>query len=240
MQNANLEFRKIPSLYFLYEVNEDGTVVRNVKSKKQLRIFLGDWGYYQVQVNIKNRVHKKTVHSLVAECWLGPRPDGLEIDHIDRNRFNNHYSNLRYADRSTQMKNRNYDQIWDTICANLDRQPIAVSLGEHEFSSMREAARWLSERYGKPWKHYLDQLARSYNRVGGFDVTYSDGRQTMTPQYPAKKLSLKCGDEVLHFDSKKAASEFLSEKYNLPYTTVSWKLTRNRKHVYDYDVIYGM
>lgn len=240
MQKANLEFRKVPSLYFLYEVNEDGTVVRNVKSKKQLRIFLGDWGYYQVQFNIKKHILKRTVHSLVAECWLGPRPEGLEIDHIDRNRFNNHYSNLRYADRSTQMKNRNYKQFADTIYSNLGREPIPVKLGEFEFGSMREAAQWLSERYDKPWKHYLDQLARSYNQVGGFAVTYSDGRQTITPQYPAKSLSLKSGDEVLFFDSKKAAGEFLSAKYGLPYTTVAWKLTRNRKHVYDYDVIYGM
>lgn len=240
MQKANLEFRKIPSLYFLYEVNEDGTVVRNVKSKKHLRIFLGEWGYYQVQFNIKKHVKKRTVHSLVAECWLGPRPEGLEIDHIDRNRFNNHYSNLRYADRSMQMKNRNYERFIETMYVNLDREPVAVKLGEQDFPSMREAARWLSERYGKPWKHYLDQLARSYNQVGGYTVTYSDGRQTMTPKYPAKPLSLQSGDEVLFFDSKKAAGEFLSQHYNLPYTTVAWKLTRNRKHVYDYDVTYGM
>ena len=240
MQNANLEFRKVPSLFYLYEVNENGTVVRNVKSKKHLRIFLGDWGYYQVQLNIKKHVYKRTVHSLVAECWIGPRPEGLEIDHIDRNRFNNHYSNLRYADRSTQMKNRNYDQFMDVLWANLDKQPVPVSLDDHEFSSMREAARWLEERYGKSWKHYLDQLVRGYDKVGGFTVTYSDGRKTMTPQYPAKPLSLIRGDEVLFFDSKKAAGEYLSKIYDLPYTTVQWKLIRNRKHVYDYDVKYGM
>ena len=33
-ENANLEFRKIPSLLFLYEVNSNGTVIRNVKSKR--------------------------------------------------------------------------------------------------------------------------------------------------------------------------------------------------------------
>lgn len=31
VNKPNLEFRKIPSLQFLYEVNENGTVIRNVK-----------------------------------------------------------------------------------------------------------------------------------------------------------------------------------------------------------------
>ena len=40
--NANLEFRKIPSLKYLYEVNENGAVFRNVKSKKQCQIRLDE------------------------------------------------------------------------------------------------------------------------------------------------------------------------------------------------------
>lgn len=40
MNNSNLEFRKIPSLDFLYEVNSNGTILRNVKSKKQSKIVL--------------------------------------------------------------------------------------------------------------------------------------------------------------------------------------------------------
>ena len=38
--NSNLEFRKIKSLDFLYEINENGTIFRNVKSKKQNKIKL--------------------------------------------------------------------------------------------------------------------------------------------------------------------------------------------------------
>ena len=36
--NANLEFRKIKSLNFLYEVNSNGTILRNVKSKRHTKI----------------------------------------------------------------------------------------------------------------------------------------------------------------------------------------------------------
>ena len=38
--HINREFRKIKSLQFLYEVNDDGTILRNVKSKKHIKIIL--------------------------------------------------------------------------------------------------------------------------------------------------------------------------------------------------------
>ena len=52
--NSNLEFRKIKSLKYLYEINSNGTILRNVKSKKQLKIKLdmhhSDKGYYKARI----------------------------------------------------------------------------------------------------------------------------------------------------------------------------------------------
>lgn len=39
----------------------------------------------------------KTQHELIAATWIGPRPDGYEIDHIDGNPKNNKPSNLEYV-----------------------------------------------------------------------------------------------------------------------------------------------
>ena len=41
MANSNREFRKIPSLNYLFEVSSDGRIVRNVKSKNQCKIVSG-------------------------------------------------------------------------------------------------------------------------------------------------------------------------------------------------------
>ena len=37
--HLNLEMRKIGSLAFMYEISEDGRILRNTKSKKQVKIF---------------------------------------------------------------------------------------------------------------------------------------------------------------------------------------------------------
>lgn len=40
---------------------------------------------------------KKYIHHLVAEHFIGERPAGAHIDHIDGNRTNNDVANLRYC-----------------------------------------------------------------------------------------------------------------------------------------------
>jgi len=115
-----MEFRKIPSLDYKYEINEDGTIFRNVETGKNLKIKLdmhhSKIGYYTTFVHfggrrIGNYIKRVMIHKVVAECWLGECPDGYEVDHIDRNTHNNHYSNLRYVTKSEQMKNRDHSNI---------------------------------------------------------------------------------------------------------------------------------
>lgn len=67
--NSNLETRKIPSLYFLYEISKDGRTVRNVKSKRKLRQFLLDDGFWHIRVKIKGELIDKRVIDIVSECW---------------------------------------------------------------------------------------------------------------------------------------------------------------------------
>ena len=62
--NSNLEFRKIPSLLFLYEIRRDGKVFRNVKSKKCYKIEKRDGKYV---VLFKGTIFD--VQRLVNECW---------------------------------------------------------------------------------------------------------------------------------------------------------------------------
>lgn len=61
-------------------------------------------GYRRVSLTVDRVVSKRTVHSLVAEAFIGPRPEGLQVCHNDGNSQNNHPSNLRYDTASANVR----------------------------------------------------------------------------------------------------------------------------------------
>ena len=191
MQKANLEFRKIPSLYFLYEVNADGTIFRNARSKRCLKCHKhkhnSNTEYWCLNVTVKGKIRKVYIHKVVAECWLGKKPEGYEVDHIDRNSLNNHWTNLRYVTRSEQMKNRDYDSMWDTLMKNLaignkgHINPVRLSNGVEslDFPTARRAAKYLAKIYPhKKEKSFNDKFHLRRKRIFDYDVTYLMNAET--------------------------------------------------------------
>lgn len=105
----------------LFSVSNEGRVRQNhyeyislqghkiVKEEKIIKP--GTWQSRYLRVDIQNcrkdkRFRKAVyVHKLVAEYFLGPRPEGYEIDHIDGNYLNNKADNLRYVLHSENMNN---------------------------------------------------------------------------------------------------------------------------------------
>lgn len=79
-----------------YWISDQGRVF-STQSGKILKAQLGHKDYLQVQMYglSAGRVSRK-IHRLVAEAFIGTRPDGMEICHRDGNKNNNSISNLRY------------------------------------------------------------------------------------------------------------------------------------------------
>lgn len=59
--------------------------------------------YRTVSLNLKGKSRTFAVHDLVARAFLGPRPDGSVVRHLDGNYLNNHYSNLKYGTQSENI-----------------------------------------------------------------------------------------------------------------------------------------
>lgn len=62
--------------------------------------------YEFVVLSVDGVATKKKVHQLVAEMFIGSRPDGHDIDHIDGNTRNNTLANLRYIPLSENRAQR--------------------------------------------------------------------------------------------------------------------------------------
>ena len=142
------EFRKLRSLKFLYEIDENG-ILRNVKSKKIVTGYKESNGYKRVRIENKclGGVVRTSIHQLVAEAFI-PNPHGYpEVNHIDTNKQNNHVSNLEWTDHSGNMKH--------AYAHGINREPLRnhseairkqVSNGKETFPSISAAATWLAER----------------------------------------------------------------------------------------------
>jgi hypothetical protein len=102
------EWKGIKDYEGLYEVSNKGNVKSIRYSKiKYLKIYIDGNGYRWVAL-CNNGRKKKKLSRLVAEAFI-PNPENLRtVDHIDRNRANDHVSNLRWASYKTQCENRNY------------------------------------------------------------------------------------------------------------------------------------
>ena len=55
-----------------------------------------EYGYLIFNAYKNKKCHTVTLHKFLTECFFGKVPEGYEIDHKDRNHFNNHLMNLHY------------------------------------------------------------------------------------------------------------------------------------------------
>lgn len=82
-----------------YEVSDDGRI-RNAKTGREIKQFLGPDGYMRTQIAGKSRL----VHRVIAKTYI-PEVDGKEfVNHKDGNKQNNRVSNLEWVTRSENLQ----------------------------------------------------------------------------------------------------------------------------------------
>ena len=123
-----------------YKISNRGDVI----GKKGRLLFgsISNKGYKRVYINKKHY----TVHSLVAMLFIGERPDGFVIDHIDRDKLNNNVSNLRYITNQQNQFNKNSKGYY--VHKNGFQAQIMLN-GKYytkQFKTKEEARNWYLEK----------------------------------------------------------------------------------------------
>lgn len=150
----------------IYEVSSLGNVRRVAKGHGRGRIGplrLMKIGYYLATVHDQR---KEYVHAMVAECFLGPRPEGRDINHIDGVKTNNCVDNLEYVSHAENMahasrtglmsqgsKHPNASLTEDDVRVIRARREAGDSLTElmRDFPVQKPALSMICNR--KTWRH---------------------------------------------------------------------------------------
>lgn len=98
----NEEWRPVVGWEGIYSVSNLGRIRRDLPAKKTypgkiLKQRINHGGYFEIQLFNAPFVKRKFVHRLVAEVFIGPRPKGFFVNHIDGCKTNNIPANLEYV-----------------------------------------------------------------------------------------------------------------------------------------------
>lgn len=144
--NCAEEWREVAGTGGNYAVSDFGRVV-STRSGKILKPINCGSGY--LRVHLPNGL--RSIHGLVLEAFVGPRPDGMQCCHNNGDKSDNRLVNLR----------------WDTPLSNSrdKHRHGTTSRGEHRWNSVltEELLRAMMEEYIPHSKrHGAAALARKY------------------------------------------------------------------------------
>lgn len=111
-------WRDIPEYEGFYQVSNLGSVrscdrrVERLAGKHKDRFVSGvtmkasldSSGYPMVGLSKQSRNKSIAIHRLVALAFLGNKPEGYQVNHIDGNKLNNFVGNLEYCSRTENIR----------------------------------------------------------------------------------------------------------------------------------------
>lgn len=87
-----------------YAISNLGNV-KGKDGKRMLKPAVNKKGYLTVCIMNNGKKQTTKIHKLVMVTFVGDRPTGCDIDHIDRCKTNNKLTNLRYCTRQQNCMN---------------------------------------------------------------------------------------------------------------------------------------
>lgn len=107
-------WKSIPTWEGSYEAHTDGRVrsldfktAQQTRKGRELIQHMKAWRYLAVTLSRGERRKQYFVHDLVAATFLGEKPEGAVVRHLDGDRYNNRADNLAYGTHADNMRDRN-------------------------------------------------------------------------------------------------------------------------------------
>jgi hypothetical protein len=132
-----------------YEISENGQV-RNLKTKELKKLHSGGTSVYLlVQIYISNGKRKNyLVHRLVAKYFVDNPENKSQVNHIDKNKLNNNFSNLEWVTPKENMKHhyetggvKRNNQTYKGKFGKDHNRSIQIICNGITYDSMSEASR---------------------------------------------------------------------------------------------------
>lgn len=163
------EWRRFDFFGRPYEVSNLGHI-RCAVSGRVLKQTVRKDGYRAVTLQLSRRGRRQTllVHGLMAAVFLGPRPAGLLVRHLDGSRDGNWFGNLAYG---THQENSDDMRLHGTVSrgsgkaqSKLTERTVGAVRALRGIVPVRELAKWLSvspsiisqAQLGQTWTHDIE------------------------------------------------------------------------------------
>ena len=88
-----------------FSVSRDGAVV-NTQTGRIRKPSVGGSRYHLIVASTPNGHVGHYVHHMVAKTWIGPRPPGMHVSHINGDCTDNRCANLRYETPKDNMRRK--------------------------------------------------------------------------------------------------------------------------------------
>jgi len=101
----NTEWRDVVGYEGIYKISNRGELrkilINGILGKESGTV--GTQGYKVTKLYAYGKKTMRSIHSMVAEAFIGPYPKDKEINHIDGNKQNNSVENLEYITKTENM-----------------------------------------------------------------------------------------------------------------------------------------
>lgn len=111
-KSNDIEFYNIKSLNNKFSINKSGQL-KNNKTNNIISVSIGKTGYLRAMIRLDGKQKNVDIHRLIAEVFVkNPNPNIYkEVNHINRIKTDNRIENLRWCNRSINMKNTDLRNI---------------------------------------------------------------------------------------------------------------------------------